>query len=78
MRENLESDGDRMITTVDMPQDSQWDLWKMGSLIVFQCASGEVVVTLQIVWRQDGCSTGLIRRWEIDSDASCEFRGHHT
>ena len=38
MRENLESDGDRMITTVDMPQDSQWDLWKMGSLIVFQCA----------------------------------------
>ena len=32
MRENLESDGDRMITTVDMPQDSQWDLWKMGSI----------------------------------------------
>ena len=41
-------------------------------MIIFQAPSGETMVTLQIVWRQDGCSTGLIARSNIDSDASCE------
>ena len=45
---------------------------KTGPMIIFQAPSGETMVTLQIVWRQDGCSTAIITRWDIDSDASCE------
>ena len=45
---------------------------RVGPMIIFQAPSGETMVTLQIVWRQDGCSTAIITRWDIDSDASSE------
>ena len=51
---------------------TDWELSRVGPMIIFQGGPGDVVVTLQIVWRQDGCSTAIITRWNIDSDASCE------
>ena len=45
---------------------------RTGPMIIFQAPSGETIITLQIAWRQDGCSTGVITRWDIDSDACCE------
>ena len=44
---------------------------RVGPMIIFLAPAGETMVTLQIAWRQDGCSTGVITRWEIDSDACC-------
>lgn len=54
-----------MITSVDVGS-SEWDLWKIGPLIIFQ-GSGEVYVTLQIAWLQDGSSQGVLTRWRIDT-----------
>ena len=45
---------------------------RVGPMISFLAPAGETMVTLQIAWRQDGCSTGVITRWDIDSDACCE------
>ena len=47
-----------------------WELFRVGPLIIFQVPS--TIVTLQIAYRQDDHSTGVITRWDIDSDASCE------
>ena len=47
---------------------------RVGPMIIFLAPAGEAMVTLQIAWRQDGRSTGVITRWDIDSDACCE---HH-
>ena len=45
---------------------------RVGPMIIFLAPAGETMATLQIAWRQDGCSTGVITRWDIDSDACCE------
>ena len=58
-----------MITRVDLG-DSPWDLWRIGPLIIFQ-GSGEVYVTLQVVWLQDGSSAAVLTWWDIDTDAAC-------
>ena len=55
-----------------MDNDNQWGMRKIGPLIFFRSPFWEVFVTLQIVYRQDGHSTAIITRWDIDSDASCE------
>ena len=46
---------------------------RVGPMIIFLAPAGETMTTLQIAWRQDGCSTGVITRWDIDSDAYCEL-----
>ena len=45
---------------------------RVGPMIIFMALAGETMVTLQIAWRQDGCSTGVVTRWDIDSDACCQ------
>ena len=57
-----------MITVVDMPEG--WNLFKIGPVITF--TSEDTVVVMLIAWRQDGCSTAVLSRWDIDSDCSCE------
>ena len=58
------------------------ELTRLGPLIIFHAPIKQslqpaaelldTIVTLQIAWRQDGCSTGIITRWDQGSDASCE------
>ena len=38
---------------------------RVDPMIIFQDPAGETMVTLQIAWRQDGCSTGIITRWDL-------------
>ena len=60
------------MTMIIDSDDSRWDMHREGPIIIFRTPCWEVFVTLQISWRQDGCSTGVLTRWDIDSDACCE------
>jgi len=49
---------------------NRWDLSKTGPLIVLE--SEDLVVTLQISYRQDGVAQALVTKWEIDGDLTVE------
>ena len=36
-----------MITRLDIP-DSDWDMWRIGPLVMVQAFSGELVATMQV------------------------------
>ena len=48
-----------------MDDDNQWGMRKIGPLIIFRGRFWEVFVTLQISYRQDGCSAAVLTRWDI-------------
>jgi hypothetical protein len=51
--------------------ENTWDISKSGPLITLM--SEDIVITLMIAWRQDGGSSAIVSRWELDSDCSCEL-----
>ena len=46
--------------------ESDWDMWRIGPVIIVQAYSQELYATMQVCYNQADQATCAITKWEID------------